>query len=327
MLKAALRWSAVFAVAWGVVSVVGITRADTPEGISHYIMGSFLEYQGQFDAAALQYRQAASEAPESFPVQMRLGLASSQAGNARQAIDAFNAAIRLQPDNLQAHYLLALVYASVKDFDSASRQYELILKKFSSLEPQNADFYFYLGQLYLTQGKAGQAVAQFEKVLELQPKNVALLLQVGSFYLDHARQDEGVRLLRRCIELDPVNGECLNALGYGYAEAGVNLAEAALLIKRALELEPASAAYLDSLGWVYYRQGNFNDALIFLRQALDKEKDPAIFDHMGDVYQKMNRMDMALEAWRAALKLDDTLVNVRAKLVAGESALKKTGTR
>jgi tetratricopeptide (TPR) repeat protein len=322
MFKDALRCSAVLVVALGFVSVAGPSRADSPEGVAHYIMGSSLEYQGQLDSAVLEYRKAAIADPSSFPVQMRLGLVSSQTGDGRLAVEAFNAALRLRPDDLEARYLLAVVYSSLKDFDNAARQYEIILQKFTALEPKNVDFYIYLGQLYLTQGKADKAMAQFEKALVIQPKNTLLLLYVGSSYLDNGRHDDGVKLLQRCIEADPVNGDCLNALGYGYAESGKNLDEAVLLLKRALEVEPENVAYLDSLGWAYFRQGKTVEALTWLQKALDKEKDPEIFDHVGDVYQKMGQPDKALEAWRAALKLDDAMVGVRAKITAAESSVK-----
>ncbi|MBF0330782.1 MAG: tetratricopeptide repeat protein [Candidatus Omnitrophica bacterium] len=322
MFRDFLRCSAVFAVAWGFVSVVGVSRADTPGGIAHFIMGESLEYQGRLEPALVEYRKAALADPSAFPVKMRLGLACSQAGDQRAAVEAFNAALKLRPDDLEARYLLAVVYGSMKDFDNAARQYEFILQKFTTLEPQNVDFYIYLGQLYLTQGKVEKSVAQFEKALVLKPDNTLLLSFVGSYYLDHARRPEGVGLLKRCVAADPVNGDCLNALGYGYAEDGVNLDEAALLLKRALAIESENAAYLDSLGWVYYRQGNLTDALSFLQKAVDKEKDPTIFDHIGDVYQKMSRPDMALEAWRAALKLDGTMDAVRNKIRTAESAPK-----
>ncbi|MFH0752983.1 MAG: tetratricopeptide repeat protein [Candidatus Omnitrophota bacterium] len=313
-----MRCLPALAVAFGVVSATGVSRADTPEGIAHFIVGTSFEFQGQLDAALLEYSKAAQADPSSYPIQMRLGLAAVQAGSPRLAITAFGGALQLQPDDLQVRYLLAVVYASIRDYDNAARQYEIILQKFTSVEPENADFYLYLGQLYLTQGKVEQAVAQFEKVLLIQPDNTELLLEVGSFYLDHSRRKEGMGLLKRCVEVDPVNADCLNGLGYTYAQDRVHLDEAAKLIQQALKIESDNAAYLDSMGWVRYQQGQWQDALVWLQKAADKENDPTIFDHIGDVYRKMNRLDKALDAWRQAVKMDAAMVDVSAKILSVE---------
>ncbi len=324
MLRHALCWSVSLAALVTWVSVpAGMVRADTAKSIAHYIMGVSYEFQDDGDAALLEYQKAALLAPSSFATQMRLGIISSQTGNNLLAIEAFTAAINIEPEDLQARYLLALAYSSVKDFDRAAQQYEAILKTFTALEPQNIEFYFYLGGLYFSQGKFDLAVAQFEKVLELQPKNTEVLSLVGSFYLDKNKRPEGVALLKRCLDEDPAHGDCLNALGYAYAEDNVHLDEAKGMLVRALAAEPGNAAYLDSLGWVYYKQGKFPEALDLLEKAAAKEKDPAIYDHMGDVYEKLGQMDKALEMWQKVVAVDGDGDAVKAKVERARGVLRK----
>ena len=65
-------------------------------------------------------------------------------------------------------------------------------------------------------------------------------------------------------------------------------------------------------------------ALGALQKAIAGEKDPTIYDHMGDVYEKLGQRDMALTAWRAALAMDDSLSGIRAKIARLEHlAVKK----
>ena len=324
MLRHVLRWSAALAVVVGVVSVpTGVVRADTAKSIAHYIVGVSHEFEDDPNAAFAEYQKAAALAPSSYPIQMRLGIISAQLGHIPEAVKAFSTAIRLEPADLQARYLLALVYSSVKDYDHAAEQYETILKTFTMREPQNVEFYAYLGELYYSQGKIDLGVAQFKKVIELAPKNTEALLQVGAFYVDNARRSEGIELLKRCIAADPAQADCLNALGYAYAEDGVHLDEAKEMLTRALSAEPDNAAYLDSLGWVYYKQGKWTDALGLLQKAAAKEQDPAIYDHIGDVYEKLSQMDKALEMWQKAVSLDASMGVVKAKVVRAKGLLKK----
>ena len=310
-----LRWLLVVAVAVGIVCCrPAAAQADTARSIAHYIMGLSYELQDQPEAAAREYRQAASADPSSFAVHMRLGAVNVQLGERRGAIKAFAAASHLEPQDLQARYFLAQVYTSVKEYDRAGEQFEKILNALTSSDPRNVEYYIFLAQLYYAQGKPGQAQAQFEKLLAVQPKNTDALLQVGLFYLEGKRRAEGIELLKRCIGIDPAHAECLNTLGYAFAEDGNHLDEAQDLVSRALAVDPKNAAYQDSLGWVYFRKGLLAKALEELQKAIAGEKDPAIYDHMGDVYEKLGQTDMALAAWRAALKMDGTLADIRSKI-------------
>ncbi len=280
----------IIAVVVGCVTFSAVTaRAETPQGIAHYIMGLCYEFQGQPQEAALEYHSSVRKDPGAFAVQMRLGVVSSELGEHASAIKAFSAASRLQPADLQSRYLLALAYSSVRDFDRAAEQYETILKTFLDLEPKNTDFYIYLGELYFSQGKFNEGISQFEKILKIQPEDTSALLLVGSYYLEHGKRVQGVEMLKHCVAVDPVNADCLNALGYSYSEDGIKLDEAEDMIGRALLVEPENAAYLDSLGWVYYKQGKFEQALDQLNKAAAKENDPEILEHIAQVKEALQK--------------------------------------
>jgi tetratricopeptide (TPR) repeat protein len=59
----------------------------------------------------------------------------------------------------------------------------------------------------------------------------------------------------------------------------------------------------DSLGWVYYKKGNHSEALKELKRAVELTgDDPVIFEHLGDVYIKLNRISSAIDSWNESLK-------------------------
>jgi hypothetical protein len=54
--------------------------------------------------------------------------------------------------------------------------------------------------------------------------------------------------------------------------------------------------------------------------------DPVVFEHLGDVYLKVNRVAKAVESWRRALSLDpqnrkiaDKIENAKTKLSKGDA--------
>jgi len=87
------------------------------------------------------------------------------------------------------------------------------------------------------------------------------------------------------------------------ADRGVRLEEAMGYIKKAVQLDPQNGAYLDSLGWAYFKMGNYDMAEENLRKALEHvNNDPTVLDHMGDLFQKTDRLKLAAGYWERALQ-------------------------
>jgi Tfp pilus assembly protein PilF len=77
------------------------------------------------------------------------------------------------------------------------------------------------------------------------------------------------------------------------------------MIRKALASEPENAAYLDSMGWVLYRLGKLDEAASHLEKAvgLPTGNDSTLWDHLGDVYSKLDKPEKAKNAWKKALEL------------------------
>lgn len=85
------------------------------------------------------------------------------------------------------------------------------------------------------------------------------------------------------LEREPNNPVALNALGYTLADRNERLNEALIMIGTALSLDKNNPAILDSMGWVLYRLGKVKEALVFLVQSYDLNKDPEIAAHLAEV--------------------------------------------
>ena len=54
------------------------------------------------------------------------------------------------------------------------------------------------------------------------------------------------------------------------------------------------------------------------RRRLPKAKQtPSVYEHLGDIYYKMNNRDAAIEQWNMALQLDHENSSLRAKITRG----------
>jgi len=114
--------------------------------------------------------------------------------------------------------------------------------------------------------------------------------------------DEAEAQFRKVLAIDPNNALTLNYLGYMLADRGVRLNEALTMIKKAVELDPQNYAYLDSLGWAYYKMGQYTPAEENLTKAVARNStDPTVHDHLGELYEKTNRLKLAAAQWEQSL--------------------------
>ena len=67
-------------------------------------------------------------------------------------------------------------------------------------------------------------------------------------------------------------------------------------------MEPNNAAYLDSMGWLYFREGNLEQAKLYLEKANSILKDKEVSLHLAEVYQAMGLTNKAMDILRPMLK-------------------------
>ena len=152
-------------------------------------------------------------------------------------------------------------------------------------------------------------------------------LEYGAAAQEAGLYDKAADLFRKAIAMDPANAaEPYNYLGYMWAEQNIHLDEAEDAVKRALQLDPDNGAYLDSMAWVEYRQGKYDQALENLKRAIENlpREDAVVFEHLGDVYLKLNRVSQALESWQKAKTLDPSNKDLAAKIDGQKTRVSKT---
>ena len=203
------------------------------------------------------------------------------------------------PDRLNALTLLL-------DLDSPEAQQRI--PYFDQLRHQNRDLaadIFTLEAQYLQDiGDTDTALASYQAALQLYPNHIHLLYNYALLAQSSHQFDTTELMLQRIIKLEPDHTNALNALGYAYADQGVNLAEAEVLIRKALAHEPNNAAIIDSLGWVSYRLGHLRQSLTLLTKAYDIMPAAEIAAHLGAVKWALGDTKGAFETWNLALSLE-----------------------
>lgn len=282
--------------------------------LSHYIMGIIYEDLGNIDEAIQEYTKALKVERQNSVLRLNLASTYIKKNDIPKAIEELKSAISLDAEAIEPHAILAILYSAQNKPDLATVEYEQALQNAAKLQPQNVEIYKSLGAIYLQQKKFQDAQNAFSLLLKLSPDYAQGHLYLGSIYSELDNEKMAEEEIKKALEIKPDYPEALNFLGYLYVEKERNLEQAEALIRKALELDPNNGAYLDSLGWLYFKKGKPEQALEELVKASSKISDPVVFDHLGDVYLKINDIPRAKFNWEKSLQLDPEQKKIKEKL-------------
>ncbi len=207
---------------------------------------------------------------------------------------------------------LAYTRNSLGGFESAMATFDSALVKCPN---DSVEILYFTGVLLSREEKFTEAIDYYEKILAIQPDNSYALFNLGAAYERSGGFEEAEDVFLRLLELEPDNAMALNYLGYMYADKGIELERAEKMIKKALKIDPDNGAYLDSYAWVMFKRGKYKEALKYQLLAIKaSDEDAILFDHMGDIYFKLNELEKAQSHWRKALELDPENESILEKL-------------
>jgi putative PEP-CTERM system TPR-repeat lipoprotein len=205
------------------------------------------------------------------------------------------------PDRADLLVLSARVYEKTKDVPKA----EEALQKATRADPNNLSAYSMLGAILVAERKLDLAREQFDQVARKDPTSVAAQTMVAIILEMQNRRPEARQRYERILQTNSRAAVAANNLAWIYAESGDNLTVALQLAKAAHNELPEQPAVSDTLGWVYYKKGMPTLAIPPFEQAANKEPQNPIFRfHLGLAYAKAGNTLKAKAALEQALKLD-----------------------
>ena len=239
--------------------------------------------------------------PAELKVRDYLGYVYEESKDTQKAIETYTFNVQLEPTFFEGHLHLGVLYYRLKKFPEATEH----LGRAIALNPKQPESHIVQGLAYLQQDQYDKSAEVFQEGIRHNPKSADLHFNLGTAYDKLNRFDDVVRAMETAIQLDPHHADALNYLGYSYADRGIKIDQAISLTKQAVALKPENGYYVDSLGWAFFKSGLLTEALAELKRAAALVgDDPVIYEHLGDIYAKQQRLSDAREAWLHALELD-----------------------
>ena len=142
-----------------------------------------------------------------------LGTIALRRDQYRNAINAFEAALRIQPEATQLHYRLAMAYRNLGDRGKATLHLGKSGKRIpSSFHPwielmkareKGAAYYVRVGRNAATSGDYRKAMAVYGLALEIDPENLAALYNLAATSLLMGNRQRASAYLEQALALAP----------------------------------------------------------------------------------------------------------------------------
>ncbi len=186
-------------------------RRQTHNPRAYHILAWNYREKGDTVSAIRNYLIAADQDPDYFDAYMELGVLYHYRHNPL-AIDYYNNALNVKPNNIQALYNLAMFYQETGDYERALEKYRMILQ----IDQHHKRALHNMGWIYLVgEDKFEEAVTFFTKAIEQDTTYVEAVYNRGLSFeqlkkYDNARQDYMYSL--RLVNNYPLAIEGLNRL-------------------------------------------------------------------------------------------------------------------
>jgi tetratricopeptide (TPR) repeat protein len=235
-------------------------------------------YTDEGDTAhALKVLSAVPDSARSAKLYSALGAAYEQRKEYKSAIDAYRHAIVLDRDNLDAIRGLAENLLNDGQADAALEQYKII----ADANPEDAQTYLRIAEIYRRQGKYDQALENLKKADSMVPDSMEVPYNMAAVYQAQGRYDDAIKLLQD-------------------------------LLKKTEKAETSGsqgdrnnrAIFIERLGMIYRDQDNYTSAVDTFRKMLTLGEDNARsgYQEIIDTYREAKQWPQATAAAKEAVQ-------------------------
>lgn len=216
--------------------------------------------------------------------------------------------LEIEPDHVMARGKLLSYAAKRNDMEEVVR----ICSEGIDYNPEALEFYYYKGVgLYQFMDRPEEALETFRQAIrqinEESDTEMAtdIYAVTGDLLQELGQTAEACSCYESALKYSPSNILVLNNYAYLLAEEGRELEKAERMSRRAIEAEPDNATYLDTYAWTLYKVHRYDEALAYIKQAIEKEPHPSdvLYEHAGDIYHRLGNIEQARNCWNKARDL------------------------
>jgi tetratricopeptide (TPR) repeat protein len=192
---------------------------------------------------------------------VRKEISLARSGQPKQALKAFDEALKLKPDDASVWYTKGILLDELGHHDEAIRAFDEALK----YKPNFASAYNAKGLAYAGLNRREEALKSFEEALQHAPDYASAWYNKGNVLGDLGRNHDAVNAFAEALKHEPNNASAWNNRGIALGDLG-HCEEALRAFEGAIKCEPCHTNAWHNMGNLLSHLGRYEEAL----KAFDK---------------------------------------------------------
>ena len=235
-------------------------------------------------------------------------------------LSGLNKVLAINPENIGAR----LQRLDIMWRDTIDENVIAECEKAIDYTPEETALYYYLGLAkYLNKDDAGALKALRKGATTIKddtPIEISSRIYMISGDILHSmnKAEEAYAAYDSCLNINPNEISCLNNYAYYLSEENRDLKRAEQMSYKTIKAEPENTTYLDTYAWILYMQKRYEEARIYIDQALKNDStqtSSVIWEHAGDIYIRLGLKTDASNYWQKAIDSGaDNAMEIRKKI-------------
>jgi Flp pilus assembly protein TadD len=176
------------------------TQAQPRSANAWFALGFAYRQSGQTAKAIEAYEQALRIDPDYVRAWSNLGVTYARSGQTAKAIEAGQQALRIDPDNARAWYGLGVAHEHAGQTAKAIEAYQQAVR----IDPDHAvSAWNSLGRAYVLIGQTAKAIEAFQQAVRIDPKNARAWSALGAVYKVNGQRSRMMEVYRRLKTVSP----------------------------------------------------------------------------------------------------------------------------
>jgi len=278
----------------------------------------------QLEKTIQEYELLKNEYPDDISTLVTLGHLYIAATDYTKAVETFNTAILIHPDNFHAE-------ADIDRLIEEGRLHEALerLEDLLETQPGRADLIVKQADVLSQLGAAAESVCQYEEAVRIRPDFLEATIKLGTHYLQMHADGLAARQFNRAAEINDRIVDAYIGLSIAQKLAGY-VSDALATLSLAAAIQPNSSLLLAETATLQFKEGfgknaaldkqysstGLIDAVIeaHQRQIIRQPQNPESHYRLGVLMMSVGRMNDALKEFQTALEINPTYARARSKL-------------
>ena len=186
-----------------------------------------------------------------------------------RVLDGYNGLFEMTPrDKAKIYRNVSTHYIKKGLYDKALEH----LKEWVRLEPENPEALYQLAVSLATAGDRQEAIGALEKVLAINPKHKNALFRKSVLHVKLKDHKQAVACLQKVLELAPETPKAYYLLGISY-DAMEEIDKAIEAMQKAVALDPNEIKYHQHLGFLNVRRDDHKTAAGHFSKVMELERE------------------------------------------------------